>query len=311
MQHRNFRRLRAAAVILLIVFVLSAISGCASENKTPDTPLLWEVKYGETTLYLFGSIHTATRNLYPLSDTIMDAYNSSDYLMLELDLSDNSEHPEYADYFTYSDGTQVSDIIGDELLHEIAATLKDNGKEISTYVLESYTPITLLALLQNLAMDKTELSGEYGIDTYFMNLAEEDNKPILGAETYEQQMNFLNIYTSETWQSQLRYYLDVAAYAKALEELFTNWRLGNEAAFEEGLKLLREKAETSDADRQNYDFMIIERNGRMTDSAETCLKDGKNVFMIVGIAHLVGEDGVVAQLRGRGYDVVLLSGTEA
>jgi uncharacterized protein YbaP (TraB family) len=77
MKPRNSRRLRAAAVILLIIFVFSAVSGCASKTKTPDTPLLWEVQYEDTTLYLFGSIHAATEDLYPLSDTIMDAYEST------------------------------------------------------------------------------------------------------------------------------------------------------------------------------------------------------------------------------------------
>jgi uncharacterized protein YbaP (TraB family) len=231
--------------------------------------------------------------------------------MLEVDLSDIKNHPEYDDYYTYSDGTQVSDIIGDDLLREIAAVLKNKYKKITTDDLESYTPISLLVLLQNLALDRSGLSIKYGIDPYFENLAEEDGKPILGAESFEQQMSFLNIYTSETWQSQLESYLDVEGQAELLEEIYANWRLGNESAFEKQLQSLSDKAETSDADRQNYDFTILERNGRMTDSAERCLKEGENMFMIVGLAHLVGEDGVVAQLRDRGYDVTLLSGTEA
>lgn len=309
MKPGDFRRLRAAAVILLIAFVLSAFSGCASESKTPDTPLLWEVQYGETTLYLFGSIHAATRDVYPLSDTIINAYESSDSLMLEYDFDFK---PEYEEYYTYSDGTQVSDIIGDDLLGDISAALKDGGKESTTNTLESRTPISLMALLQNLAMDKTKLSSDCGIDIYFMNLAEDDNKPILGAETFEQQMAFLTIYGPETWQHVLGAALDVTGQAELLEELYANWRLGDEAAIEEAvLHSMREGAENSEAIRQNYDFIIIERNGRMTDAAETCLKDGKNVFMVVGLAHLVGEDGVVAQLRDRGYDVVMLSGTEA
>jgi uncharacterized protein YbaP (TraB family) len=64
MNGKNCRRSHAAAVILLIVFAFSTLSGCASETKTPDTPLLWEVQYGDATLYLFGSIHVATKDIY-------------------------------------------------------------------------------------------------------------------------------------------------------------------------------------------------------------------------------------------------------
>ena len=41
----------------------------------------------------------------------------------------------------------------------------------------------------------------------------------------------------------------------------------------------------------------------MADAAESYVKRGMNVFLVVGSAHMLGSGGIVELLRARGYEV--------
>ena len=49
--------------------------------------------------------------------------------------------------------------------------------------------------------------------------------------------------------------------------------------------------------------METDRNVGMADAAENYIKQGMSVFFVVGAAHMCGDDGVVALLQSRGYNV--------
>ena len=54
------------------------------EVKTESvTPAFYKITNTDnnSTIYLLGSIHAAEESIYPLNDTIMSAYESSDYLL--------------------------------------------------------------------------------------------------------------------------------------------------------------------------------------------------------------------------------------
>jgi len=52
--------------------------------------------------------------------------------------------------------------------------------------------------------------------------------------------------------------------------------------------------------------MVVKRNLSMTNFAEDALLSGKEVFICVGAAHVVGEEGMSGQLADRGYNVEII-----
>jgi uncharacterized protein YbaP (TraB family) len=52
-----------------------------------------------------------------------------------------------------------------------------------------------------------------------------------------------------------------------------------------------------------YARLVSDRNRRWETQIERLLKSGQNAFIVVGVGHLVGSDGVPALLRKRGYRV--------
>jgi hypothetical protein len=45
----------------------------------------------------------------------------------------------------------------------------------------------------------------------------------------------------------------------------------------------------------------VDRNRRWLTQIETLIAQGDDAMVVVGAAHLVGQDGVIAMLKTRGY----------
>ncbi len=52
-----------------------------------------------------------------------------------------------------------------------------------------------------------------------------------------------------------------------------------------------------------YARVVQQRNARWTDAVVSRLKGSGHTVIVVGMGHLIGKDGLPAQLRARGYAV--------
>ena len=52
--------------------------------------------------------------------------------------------------------------------------------------------------------------------------------------------------------------------------------------------------------------LITERDAGMVKAAKGYLESGKTVFMAVGHAHVIGKNGIAAQLKAAGYTVEIV-----
>lgn len=78
------------------------------------------------------------------------------------------------------------------------------------------------------------------------------------------------------------------------------WRTGDQKSLTDTLALLAE------ADPAGYDALIVKRNQTWLPTIEKALNEKGTTFVTVGAAHLIGPDGLVAQLRRSGYAVTRL-----
>ncbi|HTN41019.1 MAG TPA: TraB/GumN family protein, partial [Asticcacaulis sp.] len=60
------------------------------------------------------------------------------------------------------------------------------------------------------------------------------------------------------------------------------------------------------ADPAGYDSLIVQRNRAWLPAIEKALSEKGTTFVTVGATHLIGPDGLVAQLRGHAYPVTRL-----
>lgn len=297
-------------LIVLLCFSIM-LSGCMKKEAEPtpkstSTPLLLEVtKEGmDNKLYLFGSIHAGEKTMYPLPNYIMNAYKESDVLAVEFDLveyaSDMENQMDLLSKFIIPDGGKITDYIDEETYNSGVAILENLGLYSSLY--DHYNPMMWQTLIESAAMEEVDLSSIYGIDTHMLELAKEDGKKILELESAEEQYNMLLSFDDETQIYLLKQSIEKHEIAKKnLKDLYELYKKGNKEDLEK--LVFEEETEPNQYQIEYNEKLITIRNNNMTDLLEKNLKDGKNIFCTVGLAHIIGKGGIADQLEQRGYTI--------
>lgn len=296
-------------ILLLVLCIVFMSSGCTKktfkEENVGSTPLLLEVtKEGQSNkLYLFGSIHAADDTMYPLSDNIIKAYKDSDYLAVEFDLvtymNDLSSQMRDILPFMYDNDKSIKDDISDELYESTEEILKTAGLYSSLY--DRYKPIIWQSLIENAVISDTGLDELKGIDMYFLNLAHEDEKEIIELESANYQYGILSSFDMD-----MQVYLleeSVNNYSDSLynmKELYELYKKGNKDELEAFLFI---EDEGNEYDQIYNDALITIRNQNMTRNLEEYFAQDKNIFCTVGLAHIIGENGIADLLEKDGYKV--------
>jgi len=294
------------------------------EKVATATPLFYEVsKEGiNNKIYLFGSIHAADERAYPMQNKIMEAYNNSDYLAVELDLiafkSDLSAQMKMLQMFLCENGKTLKDYLSSEGYEIIIEYMKDNGIYISAY--EMYRPAMIYSLLSNVTIEKSKLDSKKGIDMYFLSEAKEDKKEILEIESAQMQYSLLSSLPDELYELIILSYIEQEEQEiSGLKELYEGWLRGDIKSLvssddfdinkikeglteEEKFKFDKEMELLNDFNNE----LINNRNDGMNNVIDNYFKEGKNVFVVVGAAHVVGDNGLVNSLVKSGYNVSLI-----
>ena len=308
------------------------------EDYSDIDPLFWMVE-GEdgNRVYLLGSIHCADTSAYRIPEHIMNAYLESDSLAVECNTlafeSDLiAQYQLTAQYYMYTDQSSIDQHISPELYDALVELTEEYDSELSELsytldVLNKCKPSVWMSLFDNITVQKAGLDTFLGIDYHFLNIATSQQKDIIEIESVEDQMAMLNGFSDELQELLLWEYVenDMDESAQATRELYEAWKIGDASMHTEEVEAESdEDIDISDYYGGNYTLeqieelseeynnaMLTERNLIMVDAAEDMILGGQNVFYIVGLAHMVGEDGIVNQLTERGYDVIQLGGVGA
>ncbi|MCL2546325.1 MAG: TraB/GumN family protein [Oscillospiraceae bacterium] len=279
-----------------------------SVTSADITPLMWRVTSPEgQAMYLFGSIHAGEASIYPLPDFIMDAFYRSDYLAVEADLyafeNDMGAILAIHAMQTYQEGRTIADDIGEALHERLIAILADFGvPNVMLDMLNTLKPFMWHSTLASVAVEQAGMSAEYGVDMHFIQAAMARDMDILEVESMGMQLEML---MGLSMPAQI-VMLESAAYveegAMMLVEMYEMWQQGDEEGF---LTLFYAEYEDAPAElyEEIWDALFIQRDIGMTQVARQYMADGKNVFFVVGLGHLIGEDSVVYLLKNYGYTV--------
>lgn len=282
--------------------------------KVTSTPLFWKVSGNgfDGNFYLLGSIHTGPSDLNQYPDEVFDAFNSCDSLAVESDVlameEDMALQMKCLKLWIYTDGTKISAHIPPQLYSKAVALMRELG--IYNTMMDYYTPVMWQQLIDQTLAESTPFDYDAGADRFFLAAAKKYGKKVIETE------NPVDTYAalaglSEATQTLLleetvsEEYRD--SYEEDLAELVNAWMEGNEDTITS--LLFTESDDTEYTAEENACFdeynrvLVDERNAGMTDKAASMLKAGKNVFFVVGLAHMLGETGIVESLRSLGYTV--------
>lgn len=270
------------------------------EVKVPSRGFMWKVENEGNVVYLLGSIHIANSAMYPLRSEITTAFDESDYLVVEADITKANEpavQQLVLEMSSYEDGSTLKDHLSAETYAKLEGILEENGSKADA--LDGFKPWSVSSTLDYLKAMKSGYDSNIGIDMYFLAQAIERKVPIVELESIKFQLEMLDGFSSELQEEML--VSSIESYystESGIEELTDMWVTGDEK------KLLTITNETGEHEELNK-AMLTDRNKPMVEKIDGYLKSKESAtyFVVVGAAHMLGDDGIVPLLEKKGYKV--------
>jgi uncharacterized protein YbaP (TraB family) len=140
---------------------------------------------------------------------------------------------------------------------------------------------------------------ESGIDRAIDAYGDANGKTMRSFETIDQQLGLFAGMSDETQRAFLREAIDEAEAGPAMiRDMTTAWEHGDLAALERDVV-----DDTRNEYPDVYEALFVRRNNAWMDVLVRELQGSGVDFVAVGAGHLLGPDGLVQQLRARGYRV--------
>ncbi|MHB8104795.1 MAG: TraB/GumN family protein [Dehalococcoidales bacterium] len=299
------------AVFLVFFLIFEAVSywqdNKNSDTETPGKSFVWKISSQTNHIYLLGSIHYASEDLYPLDGVIEAAFNSADYLVVEVNVSNiDSNDPYYRDavlkYATYPQREGLKENLPGDLYNQLKVKLAAYGVDITS--VNPVRPWLLSMAMGTSTGQELNLSTEYGIDYHFLLEAQKNNMRILQLEGFIDELSALSAVPDEVMVKEILSDNIFYSAADILNLLFDAWETGN-AAKMEGVTYLGPLFEPEMAP---YNEIILEqRTHNWMNKIEKYLADDETYFVVVGAGHLVGEKGLLNLLKNEGYTIEQLN----
>jgi len=254
--------------------------------------LLWKVEGNglQQPSYLYGTMHILCPDDFHISEQVLKAYQTTDALVLELDPTNPAVLAEMQQLSLNPGFENIYKDLPEKDYEKIDRVLTKNfgaGLEqmgiMKPFVLISMLTMTLLPCEQ---LESPEI--------YFVGLANEDGREIIGLETAALQMGiFDEIPTVLQIQEMLRM-LD----QDGVEE----FQAMKKAYLAEDLLALDEVM-TSNVMMKEWEHLILsDRNKQWVKDLAPIMPE-KSLFIAVGAGHLPGDEGVIELLRKEGFRV--------
>lgn len=286
----NLRRLT------LLVFLLLSLPTLAASDRL----LFYKVQSDKAQMTILGSIHLAPENVYPLRDTITQAFERADTLVVEVDITGDAEleiQQLMLSIGMYPPGETIKDNLTKKTWRQLSKVIQQYG--IPPEIMARMRPGVLVTALSSMEMTRLGMHPELGIDRHFLNAAQ-GKKEIVALETAREQIELLlDFPNTELLVRQTIESLDELDLM--MNEMISLWKQGDANALYK-LMLGDPLAEYPEF-QPVYDRIFNQRNHSMSTKINTLLQIPGTYFVVVGAGHLPGEEGIISLLRKRGSEV--------
>lgn len=285
-----------AAVALLLA---GAVAPIRAEPRV-GSHFVWKVsKDSRTAAWLVGSVHVLTKDVYPLPPIFERAFAESGVLVEEIDLGANADPAAVlpvASKAMLTDGRTLSSLLDRETVALMTATAADAG--VPMLLVDRMKPWLAAMTLAVPALQRAGFDPALGLDRHFYERAKAAGRPVRGLETAASQITALDALPMPVQVEMLKAALsDVTTQVGAVAEIIAAWRAGDARALES--RLLKEFRATPEV----YQRLVVERNRAWIPKIAACASESAPCLVVIGGAHLVGPDSVVAMLRQAGFSV--------
>lgn len=260
---------------------------------------VWKVSNEQHSLYIGGTIHVLTPGDYPLAKEYDLAFKASDKVIFETDMQTASS-PEFTQKMMkrmmYSDGTTINKVLSPDTYKALAIHLSSRNLPMQAFA--SHKPSLLAISLSYLELQAMGYTSE-GVDTYYSNMAKDQNKEQGWLETPDEQLDFIANLGGDDPNTMIEYTLkDIKKMPEMFTQLHATWLDGDMQGMAE-VGITPFKADYPAI----YQDLMVTRNNNWLPKIVNMLNDQPVEFVLVGALHLSGPDSVLTKLQAKGYKV--------
>ena len=291
--------------LLKILTLLLTLTIFAVANEGIKNPFLWEVKKGEQTFHLFGTMHLGDPKLQTLPAALKVAIDKSDEVRTEIPM-DASLQMRSVVLMMRNDSRSLKEIIPKTLYQRTEKYIKQINPQMNLVPFDKMK-IWALSTIASMLENQLKYPMLQAIDSEIYSYAQSKNKGVGGIETIEEQINAMDKFTLEEQIMGLESTLDyLEQNSDFMEQMKSLYMQGNEKkmmAFIEGTMFKVEKYKKFE--KKFMQVLLYDRNVRMAQRIETLLKENqtKRYLFAFGVMHFLGKKSVVEHLESKGYSI--------
>ena len=240
---------------------------------------------------------------WPLPPAFDQAYNESEILVFEANISQMYKtdfQMKLMQQAQLPDGVLLKSLLSPEVYNELTNYCANNNVSVNAF--QRLKPSFVIVSLAQLELQKLGVT-QGGVDLHYLKRAQVDAKTVDFFETPEFQIKLLCSLGEGKHDDCVRYFLnEIKSSAEVIHKILAYWRSGNR----EGLDTI-----TNEQMRKTfptiYKQMLFDRNQKWMPKILKYFETDTVEYVLVGAAHLVGEDGLLKQLDRQGFKLTQLS----
>lgn len=284
---------RLQSTLILLLILLAGPAALAESS-------VFKVSKGKNITYIAGTFHLLNSTDHPLPSGYETAYNASSKVYFETDMR-AAQSPAFQMKFMQAlsapAGSTLQSSLKPETYKALEEYLTKKGLLIGNFM--PFSPAGASLILSLNEYQRLGMEPQYGVDSVYSQKATADGKTIGQLETIEEQLTFIANLGKGQGDEMVMYTLEeldnIDSEVKHLKQL---WRAGKlDTMDKKYLHELREQFPST------YSEIISDRNNNWMPHIEKMLKDSATEVVMVGGLHLAGPDGLIHQLKQKGYKV--------
>lgn len=294
-------------MMLRSLFLTLALLACAPGSARSEAfgPALFVARDADSTIYLFGTVHLRRPGGAWGGADAQAALAEADEVWTEVEITPEADARAQA-LMTQRGMAPANRPLSSWLTAEENGRLRALTQRlgVSAHMIEPMEPWLAALTLSVLPMMQAGYDPNAGVDRAVDAAADAAGVQRRAFETIEEQVAFLSGFSPELQRQML---LDAIAEAEKGPEQFDPML----AAWERGdLDTLEDFVidDMRDEYPELYEVVFVRRNAAWMEILMRELEGEGVDFVAVGAGHLLGEDGLVAQLRARGVTVERVGG---
>ena len=281
--------------------VVAAASPADALPGATGAPLLWRVQNGQATVYLFGSIHVLKPGTDWMDKRLFQAFDSADAAWFEVPDLDSLPHFKPRPGKVTAGGAVLTAGLDAGEKQQLETIL--NRYDTTTDEQKHVRPAVMASMIGQLDVQGGAFSVDSGVDMTLFHRAKTLNHKTGGFEDNKTHYSYLYALGEGSTDGTVALKRALANHfgtgdpTDSVDGMAKAWADGDERTLTAQLMAQRAR------DSKFYDLLLVKRNALWVPQLETLLKGKDTTFVVAGVDHFIGPDGLVAQLKARGYVV--------